>query len=193
MDKSDQTHQGRELAGDEAVPAGKAPAEQSQIEKLTTAQEDYLETTLRLEAELSPELVRITDIANALGTKLPTVSRTVNRLTEMGLLIHPARGRVELSDFGRTLAQEITHRHTDLVEFFVTVLGLPAEIAETDTCQIEHGLSPQAAQRLHEFIEYIESLSQSERKVFERFRSRAGRKNRAFKHLPQNKAAGWRG
>lgn len=164
-----------------------------QVEKLTTAQEDYLETIFRLAKELSPKSVRITDIANALGTKLPTVSRAINKLTVLGLIVHPTRGGVSLSDFGRTLAIEITHRHTDIVDLFVKVLGLPLEIAEADTCQIEHGLSPSSAQRLHEFMEYIENLPEDQREVIDRFRREAGKQNSEFKNLPQNKAAGWRG
>lgn len=163
------------------------------VEALTTAQEDYLEATLALEKKLSPLKPRITDIAESLGTKLPTVTRTVQRMTGLGLVNHPARGAVELTRLGRTVALEIAHRHKDLVDFFSLALGLPKAIAEQDTCQIEHGLSPTAAQRLHDFMEYYHRLSYAQRKVFEDFKRSVTDKNTEFSNIPNTRAAGWRG
>ncbi|HSH00143.1 MAG TPA: metal-dependent transcriptional regulator [candidate division Zixibacteria bacterium] len=159
---------------------------------MTTTHEDYLETTLHLQRRLGPDRVRITDIANALGTRLPTVSRTVRRLTELGLISHQVRGVVRLTERGRTVAQEIDHRHNDLVAFFRRVLGLSAEVAESDTCQIEHGLSAISAQRLHEFMEFFQRLGAGERELFARFQRQAGDAADAFNNLPDTRTAGWR-
>ena len=43
------------------------------------------------------------------------------------------------------------------------MLGLPHELAETDACRVEHGLSAVTADRLHLFLNYIESLPHHER------------------------------
>lgn len=111
----------------------------------------------------------------------------------MGLINHPSRGAVELTRLGRTVAQEIAHRHKDLVDFFSLALGLPKIVAEQDTCQIEHGLSPTTAQRLHDFMEYYHSLSRHQRNVFEDFKRRVSEKNTEFSNIPNTRAAGWRG
>lgn len=142
---------------------------------------------------MSPRKPRVTDIAAALGTKLPTVTRTVQRLSAMGLINHPSRGAVELTRLGRTVAQEIAHRHKDLVDFFSLALGLPLAVAEQDTCQIEHGLSPTTAQRLHDFMEYYHSLSRVQRKVFDTFKRGVSEGNTEFNNIPNTRAPGWRG
>ena len=159
---------------------------------LTPTQQDYLEIIHRLHSDPDHGPVRVTDIAEQLGTRLPTVTRTVQKLTEMGYLEHAARREVTLSETGRRMAEEILHRHEDLVLFLTDVLGLEAEDAERDVCQIEHGLSGAAAQRLHEFLEYLNSLPESERAMIARFRNEASSGKKDFKHLPSKKTEGWR-
>ncbi len=170
----------------QAEPAGSIEGQ------LTIAQQDYLEIILRLEQDADGQQVRITDIATGLGTRLPTVTRTIQRLTALGLTEHPNRGGVSLTKTGRTIAAEITHRHEDLFDFFHQVLGLPQEIAEQDTCQIEHGLSEESAQRLHEFMDYFHGLDKASKKVFTKFHSSAGRSKGEFKNIPEIRTAGWR-
>lgn len=97
--------------------------------------------------------VRITDIAAELGTKLPTVTRTVGRLKELGLLAQEERGLVRLTPAGAQLGAQLAHRHADVVAFLTDVLGAEAERAEAEACLIEHGLSGETAQRLHIFME----------------------------------------
>lgn len=157
---------------------------------LTAVQEDYLETIYRLEHQT--ETVRISDIAAELGTRLPTVTRTVRKLTDQGLLRHDHRQEVSLSATGRRIAGEIVHRHDDLVGFFKKILGLSEKEAQENACRIEHGLSRKAAQRLHEFLEYWSELNQSEKKVVMRFLDTASEGHDEFKNINTGKTAGWR-
>lgn len=159
---------------------------------LTSAQQDYLEIIFRLEISSGSSEVTISEIAAELGTKLPTVTRTIAKLTDLGIVNHKPRRGVALSTAGRKIASEVVHRHEDLVEFFVTILGLRQEEAEIDSCQIEHGISGKTAQRLHEFLKYFNSLSKREQRVILEFQRRASRGNSSFRNLPPNKANGWR-
>lgn len=159
---------------------------------LTPAQQDYLEAIYRIELEGQSSGVRITDIAEHLGTRLPIVTRTVQKLTALGFVAHDARKAVQLTGRGRQVAGEILHRHKDLVAFLTKILGLPTAEAEHDVCQIEHGLSGKAAQRLHEFLLYLNSLDESEREIVARFRDEATSGKRDFRHLPSGRTVGWR-
>jgi len=160
--------------------------------QLTSAQEDYLEVIYRLEQVEPKGSTRVSEIAARLGTRLPTVTRTVRRLTELGLLRHADRREVSLTASGRRIAAEVVHRHEDLVTLFVEVLGLDAGQAEEDACQIEHGLSRQAAQRLHEFLEFLQGLDPGKRELLGRFKREASHSTREFDNLPAGKASGWR-
>lgn len=157
---------------------------------LTATQEDYVEVIYRLDQD--GKGVRITDIAARLGCRLPTVTRTIGKLSRHGLVVHEYRERVKLTAFGRSVAHSILHRHEDLVTLLEMYLGLPAEQAEADTCQIEHGLSPETAQRLHEFLRFLEQLKTSEKHKLRCFVGR-NRRVREFRHLPRGKTTGWRG
>jgi len=159
---------------------------------LTAAQQDYIEIIYRLEKKMGRGNVRISDIAGELGTRLPTVTRTVKRLTELEYLNHASRKAVSLTPRGETIAIEILHRHTDLVRFFVEILGLPNEQAETDAGQVEHGISGSTAQRLHEFLQFVGQLQPSERAPLDRFLSTVSGGEGEFSNLPSNKTEGWR-
>ena len=158
---------------------------------LTAIQEDYLEVIHDLSSE--DDGVRTTDIAERLGCRLPTVSRTVHKMAGMGLVEHESRGLVILTDKGRSTAHDIAHRHSDTVAFLRKILGLPEEQAERDACKIEHGLSPLAAQRLHEFLVHFNQLDDRRRDTITEFARSASPTASDFLHLPNGKVAGWRG
>lgn len=157
---------------------------------LTATQQDYIEVIYRLEQ--SGARVRVTDIAAELGTRLPTVTRAIQRLTRLGLVRHAMRQEVGLTSAGRRIATEVAHRHDDLVQFFVTYLGLNRRQVENDVCQIEHGLSATTAQRFHEFLEHIDALPEESRHQLRAFVRRATHGRKDFRNLPDHKVTGWR-
>jgi len=159
---------------------------------LTPTQEDYIEVIFRLEETRQTRPVRVTDIASELGTRLPTVTRTIRRLAHLRLVVHPARGAVHLTETGRRMAREILHRHVDLVKFFTDILGLPRPHAEADACQMEHGMSSLTAQRLHEFLDFVETQSIKRRSLFDDFKAGASGGKQDFEFLPEGRTNGWR-
>lgn len=164
-----------EGAGEKSKPSG----------TLSTAQEDYLETIYNLCDER--DQVRITDIAERLGVRLPPVTRAVQALEKLGFVQREERRTVRLTETGRRMAQALVHRHSDLLFLLTEVLGVPEAEAEADTCQMEHGISPITAQRLHEFLEHYNSLDDETRQALQADEVRA-----AFRFLPDGKGSGWR-
>ena len=161
--------------------------------QLTPTQEDYLEAVYRIAAEQGNRNVRVTDIARSLKCRLPTVTRMVSKLTERNVLKHKHRGLVSLSRAGRLAAENIVHRHEDLVMFLERILGLPKRVAERDTCQIEHGISRQTPERLHPFLEYLKRRKQSRKRKARSFPFPAPRHLPTFHHLPRGRPVSWRG
>ena len=155
--------------------------------ELPTSQEDYLETIHNLAREQDDEGVRVTDIAERLRLKLPPVTRAVQALEKLGFVERDGRRLVRLTDVGRRMAEALVHRHADLVYLLTEVLGVPHEVAEGDTCQMEHGISPLTAQRLHEFLEHYKELDEETRDAL-----RAEHARSAFRFLPEGKGSGWR-
>jgi Mn-dependent DtxR family transcriptional regulator len=133
--------------------------------QLSAAQQDYLEAVYVLLSRSGTDCVRVTDIAAELGTRLPTVVRGLARLRSAGLVEQQERGPVSLTPRGAALAAQLLHRHTDVVYLLQHVLGVPAAVAESEACVIEHGLSGDTAQRLHQFLERWQHLSSGERRA----------------------------
>jgi Mn-dependent DtxR family transcriptional regulator len=133
--------------------------------QLSPAQQDYLEAVYVLVQRGGEPGVRVTDIASELGTKPPTVVRGMARLRELGLIAQQERGLVRLTRSGSALAAQLLHRHTDVVYLLQHVLGVSAARAETEACVIEHGLSGDTAQRLHQFLERWERLAPGQRRA----------------------------
>lgn len=158
---------------------------------ITSTHEDYIEIIWRLQKD-RPDGIRVTDLARELGCRLPTVTRTIGALAKEKMVDHESRGLVRLTPRGAEMAENIAHRHDDLVDFLELILGLPHEKAEADACRLEHGLSPLAAERLHVFLDHIESLSARTRnRMIDAVRG--GRRKPAFLHLAEVKTPGWRG
>ena len=133
--------------------------------QLSAAQQDYLEAVYVLVRRGDGDGVRVTDIAAELGTRPPTVVRGMARLRDAGLVEQEERGLVRLTKSGKALAAQLLHRHTDVVFLLEHVLGVSSVRAESEACVIEHGLSGDTAQRLHQFLERWEQLAPGQRRA----------------------------
>ena len=100
--------------------------------------ENYLETIYILSKKLP--VVRSVDIATELNFKKPSVSVAMKHLREKELIVVSDAGFITLTKEGLAQAEAIYERHTVLTKMFIA-LGVPAEIAAEDACQIEHVLS----------------------------------------------------
>ena len=83
---------------------------------------------------------RPVDIAARLGVKVPTVSKTLDRLAREGLITRAKYRSVFLTEAGRALAKECRRRHEIVLRFLIS-LGLDPETAERDAEGIEHHVS----------------------------------------------------
>jgi len=121
--------------------------------KLTSREEDYLETIYRL--SLESDTVGITDVARERGVTLPTVISAVSRLKGNGLVRQQPYGKIFLSRSGIRKAEEIFQAHRTLNTFLTEVLRIPEETAEKEACRMEHGLSKETLRRLTTFLDFI--------------------------------------
>lgn len=111
--------------------------------------EEYLETIYKL-AERGE--VRPGQLAEALGVSAPTVTATLGRLQDRGLIERPDGG-VSLTAEGRRAALDIVRRHRLAERFLVDVLGLRWDEVHEEACQLEHALSPRVQRALEQFLD----------------------------------------
>ncbi len=121
----------------------------------TASMEDYLEAIANLGK--GKKAVRVKQISETLGVKMPSVTSALKRLSEQELVEHERYGQIRLTSAGDKVAHEIIRRHRALTCFFAKALGIDQKTAEEDACKIEHVISPSSMERLAKFVEFIEA------------------------------------
>jgi DtxR family Mn-dependent transcriptional regulator len=119
----------------------------------TASMEDYLEAIANLGE--GSEAVRVKQISEMLGVKMPSVTSALKKLSERELVDHERYGRIKLTPEGDKVARDVIRRHKALTRFFAQALGIDRETAEEDACKIEHVISALSMERLAKFREFI--------------------------------------
>lgn len=112
--------------------------------------EDYVEAVSDLIAETGE--AKITDLARHFGVAHVTVIRTVARLKEQKLVTKAPYKSIKLTRKGAALAKASRERH-ELVQEFLTALGVSEERAQADAEGIEHHVSGETLQAMRRFID----------------------------------------
>lgn len=121
---------------------------------LTPTLEDYLEAISRL--VVAKGAARVRDIAEALSVHKSTVTTALRSLADRDLINYRPYAKATLTPLGRTVAQQIVHRHDVISRFLTDVLSVPKDAAEESACKIEHVIAPEILDRLSQFIEFVE-------------------------------------
>lgn len=112
--------------------------------------EDYVELIAEL-IEQKGE-ARPVEIAERMGVKQPTVTKTLTRLQREGLIARRPYRAVFLTEAGQALAEACRRRHR-LVVAFLIALGVDEATAEQDAEGIEHHVSERTLDAFARFIE----------------------------------------
>jgi len=111
--------------------------------------QDYVEIIAELIAATGE--ARVIDLARRLGVTHVTVARTIQRLQREGLVTSRPYRSIFLTASGSKLSEESRVRHEIVVEF-LSSLGVPARIAQSDAEGIEHNVS---AETLRAFVKHL--------------------------------------
>lgn len=116
---------------------------------LNESAENYLETILILSQKLP--VVRSVDIANELGFKKSSVSVAMKNLREKKHIKVDEQGFIHLTPSGLEIANMIYERHT-LLSSWLIHLGVPADVAATDACKMEHVISKESFEAIKRHV-----------------------------------------
>lgn len=116
---------------------------------LTAALEDYLEAIFNLCRFDSS--ARSRDIAESLNVHKSTVTAALKSLGQMNLINYAPYEAVTLTPEGKRLAEDVVRRHAALKDFFINVLRVDENIAETAACGMEHSVPREIVQKLASF------------------------------------------
>ena len=122
--------------------------------RFTSRMEDYLEVISEL-VDLKGYAIPM-DISNYMNVSPPSVTKMLRRLDESNYIEYTKYHGLRLTSLGRTIANEIRRKHTDLLEFF-EMLGIDSSTANQDIEGIEHHLNPKTTKQLKKFILFLKS------------------------------------
>jgi DtxR family Mn-dependent transcriptional regulator len=114
--------------------------------------EQYIETIDEVQQEKG--YAKVKDVAEALDVGLPTVTEMFGKLDEAGLINYQKWSGVTLTEEGQAMADELREKHRTLREF-LTILGVPDDVADGDACAMEHNVSAETLDRLTRFVEFV--------------------------------------
>ena len=114
---------------------------------LTSVAQDYLKVVWAA-GEWSTAPVTTKRLAERLGVGAPTVSETVRRLCDQGLLRHEPYGAVELTPRGRAHAVAMVRRHRLIETFLVRELGYGWDEVHDEAEVLEHAVSERFVDRV---------------------------------------------
>jgi Mn-dependent DtxR family transcriptional regulator len=131
---------------DDRMIRGITMKESSTNDKLSPANEDYLEAIYELGGRTGA--VRSVDVATKLEVSKASVNNAVNNLKLAGLVEQPYYGDITLTEQGADYAASILERHHVLYHFLLDVLGVKPEVAADEACMMEHAISDDTLERL---------------------------------------------
>jgi len=122
-------------------------------EKLSKSLEDYLEAILIIKKQKGE--VRVKDLMEFFNYKVSSVNQAIKQLKAKKLVEHQNYGSIKLTEEGKSLANKIYKKHTALVNFFNTILGVKMEIAEYDACSFEHYIHEETYKKFKKLTKFF--------------------------------------
>jgi len=117
---------------------------------MTQSLEDYLEAIYLCVLEGRP--AQVSDVANQLNVKMPSVVKAIRELKKLGLATQKPYAPIELTVKGVRVAKRVLGRHT-LLRSFLVKLGVSDRNADRDACLMEHILSAETLDKIRSYTE----------------------------------------
>ena len=118
---------------------------------LSAVSQDYLKVIWGAQ-EWTPVPVTTKLLASRLGVGPSTVSETVKRLVDAGLVSHQPYGAVELTDVGRAHAVAMVRRHRLIETYLVERLGYGWDEVHDEAEVLEHAVSDRFVERIADLL-----------------------------------------
>ncbi len=149
------------------------PSQRKRIQ-LTAALEDYLEAIYHLSR--FDKAAHSRDIAEALNVHKSTVTAALKVLGQMELINYSPYEAVTLTSAGEKIAIDVVKRHNALKDFFINVLLVDQDMAESAACGMEHSMPCEIVEKLVAFASFVKSHQSRAGDWLERFRPNIAKK-----------------
>lgn len=124
---------------------------------LSKASEEYLKTMYVLKKQLGN--IRVTDIANKMNCKKPSVNKAIYNLKDEGMLNYESYGTIELTIEGENLAKKILEAYDIVYLFLKDVLNVDETQAEQEAERIKSVINDNTINKLAKYVHNVLDLS----------------------------------
>jgi Mn-dependent DtxR family transcriptional regulator len=118
--------------------------------KLSFTMENYLEAIYELSGD--EKGARVSDIAERLNVTKASTNSAMSTLAEKGLIVNEKYGEIFLTAAGRSQAEFTSKKHHIIRKFFIDILKIDVDTADSDACAIEHVISSKSIEAMQEFL-----------------------------------------
>lgn len=125
------------------------PHERTRSDHAVEIAEDYVEAIAEIIDQVGQ--CRVVDLARKFSVSHVTVTRTVGRLQQEGLVATAPYRPIELTDDGERLAETTRHRHETVFQFLIAI-GVSEQAAEIDAEGIEHHVGEETLSVMERFL-----------------------------------------
>ncbi|OCA90594.1 manganese transport transcriptional regulator [Bacillus sp. FJAT-27225] len=119
----------------------------------TPSMEDYIEQIYLLIEQKG--YARVSDIADNLSVQPSSVTKMVQKLDKDNYLVYEKYRGLVLTSKGKKIGKRLVERH-DLLEQFLTLIGVEEENIYKDVEGIEHHLSWNAIDRIGDLVQLLQ-------------------------------------
>jgi Mn-dependent DtxR family transcriptional regulator len=123
---------------------------------LTPALEDYLKVIKQI-TEVQP-VARVSIIARKMNVSLPSVTNAMKRLKDLGYIEYEKYGLITLTEKGKDRAKDLEKIHSEILDFFTEIIGIPEHLSEKISCQIEHFIDSKIQERFEKFVGILKKV-----------------------------------
>jgi DtxR family Mn-dependent transcriptional regulator len=116
--------------------------------------EDYLEAIYHLTRD--DQCARTTAIATYLGVQPASTTEMLQKLADKHLIIYKKYEGARLTSNGLRLGKAVSEKHSTIFGL-LTMLQIPADIADRDACTMEHNLDPVTITQLKKFVSFVDA------------------------------------
>jgi DtxR family transcriptional regulator, manganese transport regulator len=135
-------------------------------ELLSPSEEDYMEMIYRLSSNTG--FTRVNILANALNVQPPSVTKMLQKLSDMKLVKYEKYGVIMLEKSGMDIGKTLIERH-NLVEKFLKLLNIEEGLLEA-TEKIEHTLNDEILIGIKDLIVFFHDNPE----IYEKFNKYRG-------------------
>lgn len=123
---------------------------------MTNSQEEYLKIIYIINT--TKNKVRVTDIADKLNVKKPSVNKAIKNLSDMGYINYEAYGDISFTNIGESKAKDIIRKYDIVKLFLVEILNVEEEIAEEEVKTIKYAISKETEKKLENHVSKLLKL-----------------------------------